>query len=647
MASNFSDIVKYQRAQGRGVLGSLGSAMGQSTLQRMDPRNYLFNRKGAMASLFPGLKGYQAKTTSDKISSGGSSGGFSTGQVELITEKLDQVRTQTGLVAKNTLVLPSLARDMHLVKQNIIKLVKLQGGTPTTKAGDFFSRQMARESAYESKFGNKPTPVVKTEQKKEGGFFSNLFSGGLSGILSNLVSTLVKGGLIVGALAAIGKAVEKFFSDPDFREKVFTMIKDFFYSDFGKALMIGVGVVVGVFATFKLALLALEAAVLMAARKIGALSGIPGGAGGIPTDTPDSDRNKPGQKGPTKDKNGRTLPPRDAKGRFTKLPKPGTSSVGIGRAAGIAAILGLLVDSVYTSEDDIAIIRDSGFSKSKIFEKLSEEDQAQYLANVYDKSVLEEDLKKFRQELMSKYNIKETGAILRWKERYVETPAAATPDSPTPYNAAKDSQAANSPSSTATSAVTQMNGASGTFNGLSRAQQDAFLNAQYEREGNKPGNLAYDLNNPGAMLYADWQKAYGAVPNNDRGKVFSNGKKVPFAEFPSFEQGREAQRALWASKYGNMPLSQAVATWSGTKIGTVEHANYTNALMAAANNSGANLNNSSVAMADGKSSPSSETQTVNNTQVAQAAPAFKPMEVPDLKVYDSDLAKFLLEPVII
>jgi hypothetical protein len=97
-----------------------------------------------------------------------------------------------------------------------------------------------------------------------------------------------------------------------------------------------------------------------------------------------------------------------------------------------------------------------------------------------------------------------------------------------------------------------------------------------------------------------------------------------------------------------MPLSQAVATWSGTKIGTVEHANYTNALMAAANNSGANLNNSSVAMADGRSNTSGGNQTVNNTQIAQTAPsANKPMEVPDLKVYDSDLARFLLEPVVI
>jgi hypothetical protein len=149
------------------------------------------------------------------------------------------------------------------------------------------------------------------------------------------------------------------------------------------------------------------------------------------------------------------------------------------------------------------------------------------------------------------------------------------------------------------------------------------------------------------MLYADWQKAYGAVPNNTRGKVFLNGKKVPFAQFQTFEQGRDAQRALWSSKYGNMPLSQAVATWSGTKIGTVEHANYTNSLMAAANNSGANLNSSSVAMSDGRTSTSSGSPVVNNTQVAQNAPAPKPMEVPDLKVYDSDLAKFLLEPVVI
>ena len=633
MASNFSDIVKYQRAQGAGVLGSLGTAIGQSTLQKMDPRNYLFNRKGTMAALFPGLKGYQAKTTSEKISGSGSSGGFSTGQVELITEKLDQVRTQTGLVAKNTLVLPSLARDFHLVKQNIIKLVKLQGGTPTTKAGDFFSRQAAREAAYESKFGNKPTPVNKQEEKKEESWMSKLFGGGLSGIMSGFISALVKGGLIVGALAAFGKAIEKFFTDPEFRDKVFNMIKDFFQSEFGKALMVGVGVVVGVFATFKLALLALEAAVLATARRIGAFGGVPGS--GVPTDVPDSDRKKPGQKGPTKDKNGRTLPPRDSKGRFTKLPKPGTSSASIGRAAGIAAILGLLVDSVYTSDDEIAILRDSSFSTSKIFEKLSEEDQAQYLANVYDKSVKEEDLKKFRQDLMAKYNIKATGTWARWKEAYVEGPAPATPVSPTP--AAAPAAPTSSPSSMSGGDVDRV---LSTIKGVESGGDYKAKNPNSTASG------AYQFIN------GTWQaatKQYGI------GQEYKTARDAP----PEIQDmvARKSVEDLLRKYNGN--VDKVVNVWyTGNPEGNLTAAGLAanrgltaeayRARFASQYNGGANLNNSSVAMADGRSNTSGGNQTVNNTQIAQTAPsANKPMEVPDLKVYDSDLARFLLEPVVI
>jgi hypothetical protein len=591
---------------------------------------------------------------------------------------------------------------------------------------------MAREAAYESKFGNRPTPVAKTTEKKEGGFFSNLFSGGLSGIMSGLVSTLVKGGLIVGALAAIGKAIEKFFTDKSFRDSVTKTIVDFFKSDFGKALMIGAGVVVGVFATFRLALLALEAVVLKIAARMAGAFGVPGpgaagggkgGKGGKPTpkgapgsrigwltplllglpflndmigddngsDTPNipgatgtpsvpgstSSTSSQSSSGADKFKIGINagvagIAAVDAANRLSSLSTPKVS--GFNSAAGrFVDSSGKFVSAKELPKGDMLRkffdFASKAVSKgwmSRIGGKLAVRlgvavatkavafiaglavPGAGWLVSAASLAMLAYDAYTIYDAIFSKNGILEElekeDAIKASSAQQNETPsipASATPPSSSPTSVPSQS------STTATSAVTQMGGASGTFNGLTREQQDAFLNAQYAREGNKPGNLAYDLKNPGAMLYSDWQKAYGAVPNNDRGKVFLNGKKVPFAQFPSFEQGREAQRALWSSKYGNMPLSQAVATWSGTKIGTVEHANYTNALMAAANNSGANLNSSSVAMNDGRTSTSSGSPVVNNTQVAQNAPAPKPMEVPDLKVYDSDLAKFLLEPVVI
>jgi hypothetical protein len=93
----------------------------------------------------------------------------------------------------------------------MVKLVKLSGGTQRDKADRFFSTAKESENLYESKLRMKSTSPTKVGQKD---------SSGLGGILSvlagNLLSTLVKGGLIVGALALLGKGIKNFFEDPNF-----------------------------------------------------------------------------------------------------------------------------------------------------------------------------------------------------------------------------------------------------------------------------------------------------------------------------------------------------------------------------------------------------------------------------------------------
>lgn len=101
---------------------------------------------------------------------------------------------------------------------------------------------------------------------------------------------------------------------------------------------------------------------------------------------------------------------------------------------------------------------------------------------------------------------------------------------------------------------------SGSFNELSPAQQNNLLQAQFQKEGNKKGNLARDLNNPGAMVYVGgWQKQFGAKP----GKTVKgpDGKTRVFAEFPDLQSGIEAQRHLWSTTYGDVPLSKALTKW--------------------------------------------------------------------------------------
>ena len=153
--ATFTDIVKEQRSQGAGVFSSLSKAAGQRTLERIDPRNYLFKRNGLATALFSGLKGYQAGSKKQTSSLSDSSSSLSSAQSDSITSKLDELKVVQQETAKNTLVLPLIARDMNIMRQNIIKLVKMSGDKPSSRADSFFTASREKESAYESRFGKK------------------------------------------------------------------------------------------------------------------------------------------------------------------------------------------------------------------------------------------------------------------------------------------------------------------------------------------------------------------------------------------------------------------------------------------------------------------------------------------------------------
>lgn len=216
MGATFTDIVKAQRQQGAGIFSSLGKAAGQRTLERIDPRNYLFSRTGLVAALFPGSKGYQAKGAKDVSTLKTSGTSLSSGQVDLIVNKLDELRTEQRITSKNSLVLPLIARDMNVMRQNIIKLVKLSGGKPSSRADSFFLTAKQREEQIESKFGKKitsPTAVTPKGDKEEK-------TGGLGSLLSGLK-------MIGGAL------LSAYLLSSKFREMVNGLLNSLFESILG------------------------------------------------------------------------------------------------------------------------------------------------------------------------------------------------------------------------------------------------------------------------------------------------------------------------------------------------------------------------------------------------------------------------------
>ena len=234
--SRLAEIYKAEKERGGGVLSTLG----KRAKEKFDPRQ-MFNQKGFAAAALPSLfKAYDAVgkgkikqlSETNKQLSETNKGGFSSAVLEngissLITETR-QVKIHSQLAAKNSVVLPSMARDMNVTRQNIVKLVKLQGGTATTKADMRFKRAGNREAAYESKFSKaggvaSKTPTKEGDKPKEesGGFFSTLITAlsGVGGFASKLIGFFSS---IFGIILASG-IIGQFLADEETKKTV----KDF------------------------------------------------------------------------------------------------------------------------------------------------------------------------------------------------------------------------------------------------------------------------------------------------------------------------------------------------------------------------------------------------------------------------------------
>jgi len=203
--SRLAEIYKAEKSKG----GGIASTLGKRALEKVDPRQF-FNQKGFLATALPSMfKSYSATPAKSggKIASLG--GSFSSGALEtkmdILTGETRELKIHSKLAAKNSSVLPAMAMDMNLTKLNIMKLVKLQGGTATKNADMFFKRAGDRETAYESKFSKAGGIATKTptqvgaKPKEEKSIFD---------ILSSIASLLIKGGIIGVLMAGIGKLLD-------------------------------------------------------------------------------------------------------------------------------------------------------------------------------------------------------------------------------------------------------------------------------------------------------------------------------------------------------------------------------------------------------------------------------------------------------
>jgi hypothetical protein len=277
--SRLADIYRKE-LKNKGLLGALVSASGARLKEKTDIRG-LLPQTGISGAAFEKMFG--KKYRYGVRSAGGDSSGADTKPME---EKLTRIGVDMKIMAKNTVVLPAMARDMNLMRMNMQKMVKLSGGTPATKSDMFFKRASDRESQYEGQFkksgggGLSPTPVGGNKEGEGGGFLSTIlgfFKGGIGNIVETLLGVLIKGGLIAGFIVALGKY---FQDDNGFRQTVNNMLDTIFKTVFGdeykKNLATGAAVLLAAYVAFKGSLALLEAAIAAAARRILMLGGGPG-----------------------------------------------------------------------------------------------------------------------------------------------------------------------------------------------------------------------------------------------------------------------------------------------------------------------------------------------------------------------------------
>lgn len=222
--ASLTDIIRKQRAGGSSRTGALFSSVGMKVLESIDPRRML-NQTGLLTALFPSLKAYKAGGTESRVAKASSDfSSLSTPILQEMVVKLDTISAISKITARNTQALPSMARDMNVMRQNVIKLVKLQGGNASTRADAFFTRAFERERATEAQLmaakdqrQTGVTKVVDTPKSDSGGsmfggLLAALAAGGLVKALTSIPNLILNAltkipSLIVDGLAIIPRLI--------------------------------------------------------------------------------------------------------------------------------------------------------------------------------------------------------------------------------------------------------------------------------------------------------------------------------------------------------------------------------------------------------------------------------------------------------
>lgn len=199
MNTRFTEIYKKE-LRGGGILSSMGSAALGRARERLDVRNMLFGGSGFISSTGQKIfgKGYSATGSSaSKLTTGGNAAAGATIVNELASSMAKQ-ETLLAVIAKNTMNMNYMARDMNIMRQNIITLTKSVAGKSSKNADALFFSAKRRDSILSSKASLNKRDTTKSDGASES-------PSGKTSYLGSLVSGVmgVMGGVGSGILGAL------------------------------------------------------------------------------------------------------------------------------------------------------------------------------------------------------------------------------------------------------------------------------------------------------------------------------------------------------------------------------------------------------------------------------------------------------------
>jgi hypothetical protein len=213
MATSRLANILQQEYKTKGLIGGAASSLGKRSLEKLDIRNALFSGGGVGSVIGTKIfgKGYSATRKNDASSASQTTSPDALGSGS--SSILQDINTNGKITAKNSMALPSMAKQMNIMQKNIAKLVTIWGGKPTSKADSFFSNAKFRENQYESQFkaGDKQPTKVEGKEKSGGllgliGPIISLIGGVISAFASKISAIVASVGILSGVFTALGVA---------------------------------------------------------------------------------------------------------------------------------------------------------------------------------------------------------------------------------------------------------------------------------------------------------------------------------------------------------------------------------------------------------------------------------------------------------